>query len=186
MGALPVRHDAAWVCPACARDVRLPDVPVPAQAGELCGGCGNQLRWEYDMATARGRFHFSSGCARPTEARAARGPTMQPAAPPSGPAAPRPAVGYWLSRGPPAGEIRERTNSWLYVPLLQAAAGDLLFACGGGLEGRPADQRLVVAETARGTAAAGLLPPGPSMVPSLEAVLSLADCAGPGLPPLRP
>ena len=30
------------------------------------------------------------------------------------------------SRGHPAGEVWESTNSWLYVPLLHAAAGDLL------------------------------------------------------------
>ena len=129
---LPVRHDAgiagwvpAWVCP---------DVPVPAQAGELCGGCGNQLRWEYDLSTERGRFHCSAGCIRPAEVPLAPGPApgptgsaVQPAVLPAGPvAAQLPAVGYWLSRGPPAGEVWENTNSWLYVPLLQAAAGDLL------------------------------------------------------------
>ncbi|CAE7941842.1 GOR, partial [Symbiodinium sp. KB8] len=32
---------------------------------------------------------------------------------------------FWLSRGPPIGHVQEATNSWLYVPLLHAAAADL-------------------------------------------------------------
>ena len=47
-----------------------------------------------------------------------------------------------LAVTPRAGEIRESTNSWPYVPLLQAAARDLLscvIACGRGRVGRPAD-----------------------------------------------
>ncbi|CAE7037427.1 unnamed protein product, partial [Symbiodinium natans] len=115
---LPVRHDAgiaswvpAWVCPACARDVRLPDVPVPAQAGELCGGCGNQLRWEYVHQTRRGaagvRPRPWSHVLRSRGCSASRGWLL---------------VVARASRRRGLGE----PNSWLYVPLLQAAAGDLL------------------------------------------------------------
>ena len=46
--------------------------------------------------------------------------------------------------------------------------------------------QVAVAETALGPAAAGLQCVGFGAVPALEAVLALADCAGPGLPPLRP
>ena len=46
--------------------------------------------------------------------------------------------------------------------------------------------QVAVAETALGPAAAGLQPAAFGTVPALEAVLALADCAGPGLPPLRP
>ncbi|CAE7251919.1 CPY1 [Symbiodinium natans] len=46
--------------------------------------------------------------------------------------------------------------------------------------------QVAVAEIALGPTAAGLQPAGFSAVPALEAVLALADCAGPGLPPLRP
>ena len=37
----------------------------------------------------------------------------------------RPAAAFWLTRGPPRGLVADRTNSWLYVPLLHAAAADL-------------------------------------------------------------
>ena len=46
--------------------------------------------------------------------------------------------------------------------------------------------QVAVAETALGPTAAGLQPAGFGAVPALEAVLALADCAGHGLPPLRP
>ena len=32
---------------------------------------------------------------------------------------------FWLTRGPPLGVVAGSTNSWLYVPLLHAAAADL-------------------------------------------------------------
>ncbi|CAE7264893.1 unnamed protein product [Symbiodinium sp. CCMP2592] len=37
----------------------------------------------------------------------------------------RPAAAFWLTRGPPLGAVTDSTNSWLYVPLLHAAAADL-------------------------------------------------------------
>ena len=46
--------------------------------------------------------------------------------------------------------------------------------------------QVAVAETALGPTAAGLQPACFGAAPALEAVLALADCAGPGLPPLRP
>ena len=36
-----------------------------------------------------------------------------------------PVNGFWLTLGPPPGEVSDTTNSWLYVPLLHAAAADL-------------------------------------------------------------
>ena len=36
-----------------------------------------------------------------------------------------PVSGFWLTLGPPPGEVSDTTNSWLYVPLLHAAAADL-------------------------------------------------------------
>ena len=41
------------------------------------------------------------------------------------PGASRPAAAFWLTRGPPLGVVADSTNSWLYVPLLHAAAADL-------------------------------------------------------------
>ena len=37
----------------------------------------------------------------------------------------RPPPAFWLTRGPPLGVVADSTNSWLYVPLLHAAAADL-------------------------------------------------------------
>ena len=36
-----------------------------------------------------------------------------------------PVSGFWLTLCPPPGEVSDTTNSWLYVPLLHAAAADL-------------------------------------------------------------
>lgn len=36
-----------------------------------------------------------------------------------------PRADFWRHQGPPTGPLRSGANSWLYVPLLHAAAGDL-------------------------------------------------------------
>ena len=41
------------------------------------------------------------------------------------PGASRPAAAFWLMRGPPLGVVTGRTNSWLDVCLLHAAAADI-------------------------------------------------------------
>ncbi|CAJ1392854.1 unnamed protein product, partial [Effrenium voratum] len=50
-------------------------------------------------------------------------PGYAPASPPRSFSPPRPAS--WWTRGPPSGAVSTRGNSWLYVPLLHAAAGTL-------------------------------------------------------------
>ncbi|CAE7448365.1 unnamed protein product [Symbiodinium natans] len=131
----PIRHEAgiaawrpAWLCPGCARDVQLDDIHVPANAGQTCGGCGSRLWWEYDRAIERGRLRCSHGCNRPAEELRAPEPVRP--APPALPHVSGRGGGsaFWLSRGPPTGDVRESTNSWLYVPLLHAAAADLAVA----------------------------------------------------------
>ena len=75
----------------------------------------------------------TAGCpgpAAPLDAPALPAPPPAEALPPTAPAAAppdanRPAAAFWLTRGPPLGLVADPTNSWLYVPLLHAAAADL-------------------------------------------------------------
>ena len=107
-------------------NVRFTDLDVPAKAGQPCGHCGRALQWEYDCATGQGQLNCTPGCA--LSARAFAPPVSRGTLPaPHEATAPPPASrgAYGLSRGPPMGHVQEATNSWLYVPLLQAAAADL-------------------------------------------------------------
>ena len=137
---IPIRHGAgiaawrpAWLCPGCAQEVRLDALQIPAGVGGPCNRCGAVTRWEYDRVTGRGTCSCTAGCAGPVNPSALTTPAPQPPAettapPVSAPAASqasRPTAAFWLSRGPPSGEVRDPTNSWLYVPLLHAAAADL-------------------------------------------------------------
>ena len=137
---IPIRHGAgiaawrpAWLCPGCAQEVRLDALQIPAGVGGPCNRCGAVTRWEYDRVTGRGTCSCTAGWAGPVNPPALTTPALQPPAettapPVSAPAASqasRPTAAFWLSRGPPSGEVRDPTNSWLYVPLLHAAAADL-------------------------------------------------------------
>ena len=51
--------------------------------------------------------------------------TARGSAPPPAPVAPRMSAPTWRTRPPPTGPIRTPANSWLYVPLLLAAAQEL-------------------------------------------------------------
>ncbi|CAE7853260.1 unnamed protein product, partial [Symbiodinium necroappetens] len=130
---VPIRHAAgiaawqpSWLCPGCAQEVRLADLDVPADAGQPCSRCGRALRWEYDRATGRGQLSCMPGCAgsaRPAAPQEPRGTLTTPHQ--AAACLPASRGAFWLSRGPPIGHVQEATNSWLYVPLLHAAAADL-------------------------------------------------------------
>ena len=64
-----IRHEAgiaawqpSWVCMACAEAVSIDDLPIPAEAGSHCPGCGDVLAWEFDRATASGHLACPRGC----------------------------------------------------------------------------------------------------------------------------
>ena len=130
---VPIRHGAGiaawrpgWVCPGCAEEVRLDSLSIPDEAGSPCGSCGAELRWVFDRAVGRASWSCTDGCAQPaaiTSARAAaptvRARTLTEAN------APPPRLPVWSECGPPRDCSALATNSWLYVPLLHAAAGEM-------------------------------------------------------------
>ena len=97
--------------------------------------CGAELHWIFDRVAAVSSWSCTAGCAGPAAPPYAAAPPPEaphaaealphdaPAA--TSPGASRPAAAFWLTRGPPLGVVADSTNSWLYVPLLHAAASDL-------------------------------------------------------------
>eukprot|EP00439_Symbiodinium_sp_Y106_P002393 s689_g1.t1 len=142
---VPIRHGSgiaawrpAWLCPGCAQEVLLDALEVPAGVGESCNRCGNEVRFEYDRVAGRGTRNCTavSGCAGPSGlADPSDVPALPALQPPNEVAVPHlpaaatrfaigPVSGFWLTLGPPPGEVSDTTNSWLYVPLLHAAAAE--------------------------------------------------------------
>jgi len=129
---VPIRHSAgiaawrpSWVCPGCAEDVHLDSLAIPAEAGNPCNRCGAQLRWTLDRVAGSAGWSCAGGCAHP----AADAITSAPA-PPAAPHPPAqrtspPRLPAWSTCGPPRDCSALATNSWLYVPLLHAAAGEM-------------------------------------------------------------
>eukprot|EP00439_Symbiodinium_sp_Y106_P002825 s14267_g1.t1 len=141
---VPIRHGSgiaawrpAWLCPGCAQEVPLDALEVLAGVGESCNRCGNEVRFEYDRVAGRGTRTCTAGCAGPSSlADPSDVPALPALQPPNEVAVPHlpaaatrlgtgPVSGFWLTLGPPPGEVSDTTNSWLYVPLLHAAAADL-------------------------------------------------------------
>ena len=95
------------------------------------------MRFEYDRVAGRGTRTCTAGCAGPSGlADPSDVPALPALQPPNEVAVPHlpaaatrlgtgPVSGFWLTLGPPPGEVSDTTNSWLYVPLLHAAAADL-------------------------------------------------------------
>ena len=139
----PIRHSTgiaawrpAWVCPRCGEEAGLDDVDVPPQAGDPCERCGVIQQWTFDRFTARGELSCSAACAPAGLPPDAAPPPAPPAVAPGASGQPSTAGGssrnvpsartvdVWAMCGPPQG-VPAPTNSWLYVPLLRAAAGQL-------------------------------------------------------------
>ena len=138
------------MCVACAQSEDLPDLDVPPETGGECERCGGRTEWVLDRSNGHSWLQCPGHCARvepptsaangapavtrefaPSEAApvsAARGSEILAAAvshQAAGAAGEAAEGAPWLARGPPPGPVRAATNSWLYVPLLHAAAGDL-------------------------------------------------------------
>ena len=139
---VPIRSDTGiaawrpgWLCPGCATEVPLDALQILAHAGGACNRCGGELHWIFDRVAAGSSWSCTAGCAGPAAPPHAAAPPPEaphaaealphdaPAA--TSPGASRPAAAFWLTRGPPLGVVADSTNSWLYVPLLHAAAADL-------------------------------------------------------------
>ena len=112
----------SWACPRCSRVLDWEEAEVPPDAGTPCPDCHRLRGWEFDATAQTG--HLCCACGRQPRplARATAALAGCPHAPSSDPA---PAHGPWYDVGPPAGDPRSPTNSWLYVPLLHAACGAL-------------------------------------------------------------
>ena len=95
---------------------------VPPDAGTPCPDCHRLRGWEFDATAQTGHLRCACGRQPRPLARATAAPAGCPHAPSSDLA---PAHGPWYDVGPPAGDPRSPTNSWLYVPLLHAACGAL-------------------------------------------------------------
>eukprot|EP00439_Symbiodinium_sp_Y106_P006500 s1645_g1.t1 len=140
----PIRHSTgiaawrpAWVCPRCGEEAGLDDVDVPPQAGDPCEGCGAIQQWAFDRFTARGELSCTAACAPAGFSADAAPPPAPPAVAPGASGQPSTVGGsfrnvpgarthcdVWAMCGLPQG-VPAPTNSWLYVPLLPAAAGQL-------------------------------------------------------------
>ena len=104
-----------WLCPGCATEVA-----IPADAG---GPCHRTIFLELHP-----RVHGTCHTPRctPPPAPAPHAATHLPDAPAGAQQGPsRPAAAFWLTRGPPLGLGAGRTNCWVYVRFLHAAAADL-------------------------------------------------------------
>ena len=96
-----IRHEAgivawqpSWVCMSCAETVSIDDLPIPAEAGSHCRGCGDVLAWEFDRATASGHLACPRGCSPPAvPASAPRSPEPTDAPPCAGTSHAMPPVG---------------------------------------------------------------------------------------------
>ena len=109
---------------------------VPPQAGDPCERCGVIQQWTFDRFTARGELSCSAACARAGLPPDAAPPPAPLAVAPGASGQPSTAGGssrnvpsartvdVWAMCGPPQG-VPAPTNSWLYVPLLRAAVGQL-------------------------------------------------------------
>lgn len=113
---IPARHGegiAAWTpsWSSMRRGRQLPQdaISLPPEAGSACPGCGRTRHWHYDANTGVGTLE----CFCPA------------VAPPSSAAAEDLRAAAWAHRRPPSELVTTDRNSWLYVPLLHAAAGNL-------------------------------------------------------------
>ena len=147
--ATPTSRRCAAVLSAGRRG--LADLDVPPETGGECERCGGRTEWVLDRSNGHSWLQCPGHCARvepPNDSEANGAPAVtrkfapSEAAPVSaarGPEIPAAAVSHqaagaageaaegapWLARGRPPGPVRAATNSWLCVPLLHAAAGDL-------------------------------------------------------------
>lgn len=112
---LPLRHGEgiaawtpSWSCMRCGQQIRQDAIALPDEAGSACAVCGRLRHWHYDATAGAG----SLTCSCP------------PPAPPHTAAVDIPST-PWAHRLPPTDPITTDRNSFLYVPLLHAAAGNL-------------------------------------------------------------